>query len=103
MRLELTGRHLTITAGMRRAIQEQLAHIERLLNHTALSAKVVITRENTRHRVEMTLHARGEHFLHGEATGREWETALAAAAGKIERQGQKLKGKWPERRRGTAR
>ena len=47
----------------------------------------------------MTLHARGEHFLHGEATGRDAQTALAASIDKIERQVQKLKSKWTERKR----
>src|SRR5437868_620738 len=41
MRLELTGRHLTVTPSLRRAVQEHLEHIERLLNHSALSMRVV--------------------------------------------------------------
>ncbi len=99
MRLELTGRHLTITTPMRRQVQRRLAHLERLLNSSAISSQVVITREKTRMHVEMTLHARGERFLHGEATGRDWELALSAAADKVERQAQTLKSKRTERRR----
>ena len=84
---------------MRRAVQQRLAHLERRLNQNALSAQVVVTREKVRCRVEITLHARGEHFLHGEATAREWLAALAAAAAKIERQAQTLVGRWKEHKR----
>ena len=84
---------------MRRAVQKHLAHFERLLAHNALSAQVVITREKAQHHVEMNLHARADHFLHGKATSANWEQALNAAAGKIERQGQKLTGKWKTQKR----
>src|SRR5258706_13623464 len=99
MRLELTGRHLTISPSMRRSVQRQLVRLERLLNDNALSAQVVVTREKARLQVEITLHARGEHFMHGAAIGRDWEAALAAAMDKIERQAHKLKSKWTETRR----
>lgn len=103
MRLELTGRHVTITPALRQLVEQRLAHLDRILNDSVVSLQVVVTKEKFRHHVDMTLHARGEHFLHGEATGRDWETAIAAAVVKIEHQGQKLKGKWKERkRRGTS-
>ena len=70
-----------------------------MLNDSIVSVQVVITREKSRHHVEMTLHARGEHFLHGDATGRDLPAALGAAAEKIEHQAQKLKSKWTERKR----
>jgi putative sigma-54 modulation protein len=90
MRLELTGRHIPITVAMRRLVQRRLAHLERLVTYHALSAQVVITRERSRIHVEITLHARQEHFLHCEATAADWEEALNEAAAKIERQAQKL-------------
>jgi len=101
MRLELTGRHLTITTGMRRLVQKHLAHIERLFATSALSAQIVITRQKTMHHVEINLHARGEHFLHGDATAADWQRALTTATDKIERQAQKLAGKWKAKRRGA--
>src|SRR5262245_1513807 len=104
MRLELTGRHFTITTTMRREVQRQLVRLERLLNDNAHSAQVVVTREKSRFQVEINLHARGEHFLHAAATGLDWGTALTAATDKIERQAHKLKGKWTEtKRRGVSR
>ena len=99
MRLELTGRHVTITAGVRKLVDEKLAHTRRMLNDHAVSAQVVLTREKARHHADVTLHARGDHFFHGEATGRDLGTALAAAVDKIDHQAQKLKEKWAARRR----
>jgi putative sigma-54 modulation protein len=99
MRLELTGRHVTITPTLRRAVERRLARVARMLNDSIVSVQVVITREKTRHHVETTLHARGERFLHGAATGRDLSTALGAAAEKLEHQAQKLKSRWTERKR----
>jgi putative sigma-54 modulation protein len=99
MRLELTGRHVAITPAARKAVEQRLKHLSRMLNDSIHSVQVVITKEKFRHHVEITLHARREHFLHGEATGRDLPTALAAAAEKVERQALKLKSKWTEGKR----
>lgn len=99
MRLELTGRHITITTPIKKLVEQRIAHILRMLNDSALSAQVVLTKEKTRAHADVTLHARGEHFLHGEATGRDVQTALGAAADKVDRQAQKLKNKWAKRKR----
>jgi putative sigma-54 modulation protein len=102
MRLELTGRQVTITPAIRKAVERRLARMERMLQDHIVSVQVVIGRLKSRHQVEITLHARGEHFFHGAATGRELSAALGAAAEKIEHQVQKLKSKWTERRRQSA-
>src|SRR5215470_14369353 len=99
MRLELTARHFTIAATLRKTVERRLARALRPLNDSALSAQVVVTREKSRFRAELTLHTRGVHFLHSEATGQDAETSLMAAIDKIERQVQKLKGKWTEGKR----
>jgi putative sigma-54 modulation protein len=99
MRLELTGRHLEVTPAVRRLISDKLTKLERLLNHRALSAQAVLTRERNRCRVDITLHARGERFLHGVGAGAAWEPAVTASIDKIAQQGQKLKGKWEARQR----
>ena len=99
MRLELTGRHVTITPAIRRVVEQQLKHVLRMLNDSAVSGQVVLTKEKTRIHCDATVHARGEKFLHGEASGRDVESALAAAIDKIDRQAQKLKGKWNGRKR----
>jgi len=99
MRLELTGRHITITATIRKLVEDRLAPMLRMLNDSAVSTQVVLTKEKTRVHAEITLHARGEHFLHGEATGRDVITALGAAADKVDRQVQRLKSKWSKGKR----
>jgi putative sigma-54 modulation protein len=99
MRLELTGRHITITPAVRRLIEQRLAPMLRLLNDNAVSAQVVLTKEKTRVHAEVTLHARGDHFLHGEATGRDVDTALSAAADKVDRQVRSLKSRWNKGKR----
>ena len=102
MRLELTGRHLSITPAVRKIVSKELAATLRLLNDNAVSTQVVLTREKAQHRAEVTLHARGEHFLHGTGTGRGVAEAMSAAMDKIGRQAEKMKGKWESRKRRKA-
>ena len=99
MRLELTGRHIRITPSLRQLVQDGLEKLERVLHDGAVSMQAVLSQEKHRHHVEMTLHARGEHFFHGAATGRDLAAALGGAAEKLEHQVQKLKSKWTERKR----
>ena len=99
MRLELTGRHITITPAIRRLTDQRLAPMLRLLNDSAVSAQVVLTKVKTRVHAEVTLHARGEHFLHGEATDRDVDLALSAAADKVDRQVRSLKSRWSKGKR----
>jgi putative sigma-54 modulation protein len=99
MRLELTGRHVDITPTLRRLVDTKLAKLERALNDSAVSAHAVLTREKHRHRADITLHARGEKFLHGVGDSGRWETSLSVAIDKITQQAHKIKGKWQERKR----
>ena len=103
MRLELTGRHIDITPSLRRIVDAKLAKLERLLNDSAVSAQVVLTREKFRRGAEITLHARGENFLHGVGSSETWERSLTQAVDKIAHQAEKVKGKWQERKRGGVR
>jgi ribosome hibernation promoting factor len=98
----LTGRHLGITPAMRALVEERIDHTLRLLNDSAVSAHVVLTRERARIRAEVTLHARRERFLHGEATGQNLELAMNSAADKVDQQARKLKGKRDGRKRGPS-
>jgi putative sigma-54 modulation protein len=103
MRLELTGRHIDITPALRRLVDTKLAKLERMLNDSALSAQAVLTQEKHRHRADITLHARGEKFLHGVGSSGSWEASVSAAIEKLTQQAHKVKGKWQERkRRGAA-
>jgi putative sigma-54 modulation protein len=102
MRLELTGRHIRITPALRQLVQDGLEKLERVLHDGAVSLQAVLSQEKHRHHVEMTLHARGDHFFHGAGKGKDWEAAINQAVDKVEQQARKLKGKWTEGRRRRA-
>lgn len=99
MRLELTGRHVDVSPAIRRMVDRKLGKLERHLDHRALSAQVVLTEGKRLRRADVTLHARGERFLHGVGEASAWDGAIAQAFDKLEQQAQKLKGKWEERKR----
>src|SRR5262245_2632648 len=99
MRFELTGRHVEITPTLRRLVEGKLAKLERMLNDSALSAQAVLTREKHRHRADITLHARGEKFLHGVGDSAAWEPSVSLAIERISQQVHKVKGKWQGRKR----
>src|ERR1700752_426421 len=74
-----------------------------MLNDHAVSGQIVLTKEKSRVHCDATIHARGEKFLHGEASGRDVAAARAGAVDKIDRQALKIKGKWTEaKRRGVS-
>ena len=102
MRLDITGRHVTVTPALRQLITKRLATLERVLNDSAVSALVIVTKEKYRHSVEIVLHARGDHTLSGSGEGNSWPLAVRAATQKIEQQAKKLKGKWDGRKRQSA-
>ena len=103
MRVELTGRHVVISPGLRNLVTRKLTKIDRQLSHAGLSATVIVTKEKLKNVVEVTLHARGEHFLHAVAKAETWAAALTTVVDKVLHQAEKLKGKWLERkRRGAA-
>jgi putative sigma-54 modulation protein len=102
MRLELTGRHIRITPGLRQLVEDGLQKLDRVLNDRAVSLQAVVSQEKHRHHVELTLHARGDHFFHGAGKGKDWEAAINQAVDKVEQQARKLKGKWTEGRRRRA-
>lgn len=100
MRLELTGRHVDITPALRQMVDRKLVRLDRMLNDSALSAQVVLALEKHGHRADLTLHARGEIFLHSVGSAAPtWNIALSQAVEKLVQQAQKIKGKWQERKR----
>ena len=99
MRLELTGRHVDVTPALRRLVEARLARLERLLNNRAVSAQAMLSRERNDCRTDITLHARGEKFLHGQGVAVAWSASVGHAIDKIASQAQKVKGKWQERKR----
>src|SRR4051794_12233599 len=99
MRVDITGRHVEVDAPLRQIIARRLAKLERILNDSAISAKIILTKEKYRHRAEIVIHARGDHIMHGLGEGNGWPLSLRQAAEKIEQQAQALKGRWSGRKR----
>ena len=103
MRLDIKGRHVTITPALRQLITGRVAQFERQLNDAALSIRVVFTKEKYRLRTEIVLHTRGDHIMRGDGEADNWPLSVKEAADKIEQQARKLKGKWNGRKRGATR
>lgn len=99
MRCVLTGRHVEITPTLRKLVDGRLGKLDRMLGESLVSAQVVLARERYRYVVEVSVHARGDHVLHGVGSTASWDTAMTAAVEKIMQQAQKVKGKWQERKR----
>ena len=99
MRLDITGRQVDITPGLRQLIAQRLAKLERLLNDRALSATVTLTKEKYRHRTELVVHAKGDHMLSGNGEGAGWPLSVRQAVQKVEHQAGKLKSRWTESKR----
>lgn len=94
MRLELTGRHLDITPALRRLVARKLDRLDRILSHDAVSAHVVLTHGKRLLRTDLTLHARGEKFLHGTSEASTWVMSVGQAVEKTAQQASQIKGKW---------
>src|SRR4051812_19471148 len=99
MRVDITGRHVDITPGLRQLIDKSLAKLERLLGDSIVSATVVLAKQRYRHQTELIIHAKGDHTLSGLGEGNTWPLSVRKAAAKIEHQAQKLKSRWTESKR----
>jgi putative sigma-54 modulation protein len=99
MRLELTGHHVDITPPLRQIVEKRIAKFERMLNSAAVSAHVICKSDKYRHVIDVTIHARGDHMLHGQGQGATWQVAMKQAADKVEKQARDLKERWKERKR----
>ena len=91
MRLDITGRNVTITPGLRQLIGKRLAKLQRVLNDAAVSTTVILTKEKFRHKTELVVHARGDHTMSANGEGNSWPLSVRQAAEKVERQAGKLK------------
>jgi putative sigma-54 modulation protein len=102
MRLDITGRHVEITAPVQQLITKRLSRLERLLNDAAVSAIITLSKEKYRLRTEIAVHTKGDHVLRGNGEGNAWAISIRQATAKIEQQAQTLKGKWDGRKRKSA-
>ena len=99
MTLTVTGKHVEIKPGTRDLIARKLRRVSRLLNDSIVSVQCILTVERQQAVCDVTLHARGDHMLHGLGKHTAMRGAIAAAMAKIEPQAEKLAGKWKTRRK----
>jgi putative sigma-54 modulation protein len=102
MRLDITGRQVTITPALQQLIARRLSRLERVLNDRAISATIILSKEKYRHQAEIVIHARGDKVLRATGEGNNWNPSLADAATRLEQQAKKLKSKFEERKRKSA-
>jgi putative sigma-54 modulation protein len=99
MRVDITGRHVHITPGLRQLIGRRLAKLERLLNDRAISATFTLTKEKYRCGTELVVHVKGDHVLSANGEGNAWPISVRQAVAKVEHQAGKLKSRWTEGKR----
>ena len=98
MRLELTGKGIDVTPGLRQLVNQRLQRIERLLGRSMMSAQCVLSRQKYVHRADLTVHAAGDHVFHGVGEARAWSVAMTSAVEKVMTQAHTVKDKWKDRR-----
>ncbi|HXU88973.1 MAG TPA: HPF/RaiA family ribosome-associated protein, partial [Methylomirabilota bacterium] len=69
------------------------------LNDSAVSAQCIVGRERQQFVVELTVHARGDHMLHGVGRHPRLPSAVVAAVEKVSQQAARLSDRWKTRRR----
>lgn len=93
---------MTVSAASRRQIDARIRRIQRLLGKSAVSAQCVVWQERATFVSELTVHAGGDHQLHGLGRDVRLVVAVANAAEKVARQAARLKDRWKTRRRASA-
>jgi len=66
-----------------------------------VSAQAIVTRERALIVCEVTVHARGDHVLHGKGRDRRFAVALATAIERVHKQATRLADRWKSRRKGA--
>jgi putative sigma-54 modulation protein len=93
MKVEFTGRHVEISAAIKKHAKEQLEKIEKVFDFDKLGkAHVILDVNKHRHRAEIIFTWR-DHEMTAHAETNDMYTALGQAADRLERQALKLKGK----------
>ncbi|MBD3866712.1 MAG: ribosome-associated translation inhibitor RaiA [Acidobacteria bacterium] len=97
MKLDITGRHITVSDGLREHTEERLEKIDKLFDE-AIDAHVVLFVEKHRHVAEIQIKSRAGVFSGQESTG-DLYISINEAVEKIEKQIRRFKDKRTDRRR----
>lgn len=97
MRFEYTGRHVEVSPGIRKHVEDHFKTIDHIFNGTAVSTHVIITVEKNRHIGELVVYWR-DHTLTAKEVNADMYMALTRAMEKVEKQALKLKKKIIDRK-----
>ena len=102
MRFEYTGRHVEVSPGIRKHVEDHFAKLEHIFNGTTAWTHVIIDVEKNRHIAELIVHWR-DRTLTAKDINADMYMALTRAIAKIEKQALKLKKKTIDRKQGAKR
>src|SRR6266576_4861046 len=102
MRFEYTGRHVEVSPGIRKHVEDHFKKLEHIFNGTTARTHVIIEVEKNRQIGEVLVHWR-DHTLTAKDTNADMYMALTRAIAKIEKQALKLKKKIIDRNQGGIR
>jgi len=101
MRFEYTGRHVEVSPGIRKHVEDHFKKLEYIFNGTTAAwTHAVIDVEKNRHKAELIVHWR-DHTLTAKDINADMYLALTRAIAKIEKQALKLKTKKIDRKQGA--
>jgi putative sigma-54 modulation protein len=98
MKVDITGRHIDVTDGLRTHTEDKLAKLERFLDGTDGEAHVVLFIEKHRHVAEIQVKHRMGTFTGTEETG-DLYVSIDSVVDKLEKQIRRFKDKRTARRR----
>lgn len=101
MRVEYSGKNLSMTDSLRGKVETKLKKMERFTGATA-SAHISLEVERHLHRVDLVVHASHDRIYKAHATAEDMYLAIAEAADAIELQAKKDKEKRTSGRKGSA-
>jgi putative sigma-54 modulation protein len=102
MRFEYTGRHVEVSPGIRKHVEDHFKKLDHIFNGTEPSVHVIITVEKNRHIGEVVAYWR-DHTLTAKDVNADMYLALTRAIEKVEKQALKLKKKIIDRKQGAKR
>jgi putative sigma-54 modulation protein len=100
MKFEYTGRHVEVSPGIRKHVEDHFTKLEYIFNGTTAWTHVVIDVEKNRHIAELLVHWR-DHTLTAKDINADMYIALTRGIAKIEKQALKLKQKTIDRKQGA--
>ena len=102
MRFEYTGRHVEVSPGIRKHVEDHFKKLEHIFDGTTAWTHAIIGVEKNRQIAELIVHWR-DHTLTARDINADMYLALTRAIAKVEKQALKLKQKIVDRKQGARR